>query len=79
MQKRPMVKGIMQKCIFCKRSGNVLLVAILLMSILTSIIVIDYHYLAMQRQVDTELTHSFLEQASHNMQSSAPNHESHHQ
>lgn len=56
-----------------------LLVAILLMSILTSIIVIDYHYLAMQRQVDTELTHSFLEQASHNMQSSAPNHESHHQ
>lgn len=72
MQKLLMEKDIMQKCVSGNRRGNVLLVAVMLMTILTSIIVIDYHYLAMQRQVDTELTHCFLKQASHRLQDPSP-------
>lgn len=45
-----------------------MLVAILLMSIMTGITVINYHYLAMQRQVDTQLTECFLKQASQSWQ-----------
>lgn len=45
-----------------------MLVAILLMSIMTGITVINYHYLAMQRQVDTQLTECFLKQVSQSWQ-----------
>lgn len=40
-----------------------MLVAILLMGILTSITVINYHYFALQRHVDHELETRFLAQA----------------
>ncbi len=45
-----------------------MLIAIMLMSIMTGIIVINYHYLAIQRQVDHQLVSCFLKQAQKRMQ-----------
>lgn len=50
-----------------KKEANVMLLAILIMIIMTGVTVVNYHYLAMQRQVDQQLINCFLKQAEQRM------------